>query len=433
MPETTVTQYTSNLPPYSEPFYLDLLARAGYESALPYEAYGGQRQAYFSPMEQQAMSGIAALGVSGTPQSLVSAGQTAYDLSQDPGIGTDITSGYTAGALSGAEYDPSTRQSGYQASQYDGAYGYNPYQRSVGYDPGTLDDPEMLERYMSPYYQNVLDVEKREMSRQADIRNTLTGLDAAGQGSLGGYREGIIRSETERNLMQAMGDVQTRGSQAAFTSAQQAFEADRSAQGQLEQFKQSQFSTNEQFKQRATELMQQGFSLNEAVKQAQEELMQGQYGLSQQALQAGAQIGIDRYSAQEQARQQAGIMGLEAQRYSQLGQIEANRAQLEAAGMLGDYSLQQQNMEFDRINALSQAGLAERNMMQGSLDLGYEDYLRQQGYGWEQLGRYSNILQGVPYAPSGTSTTYGQDPSIWSQVGGTGIAGAGIYNALRGP
>ena len=51
--ESTVTQ--TNLPEYAEPFYRDLLARVGYESATPYEAYQAPRLEYFSPAEQEAM------------------------------------------------------------------------------------------------------------------------------------------------------------------------------------------------------------------------------------------------------------------------------------------------------------------------------------------------------------------------------------------
>lgn len=39
--ESTVVQ--TNLPEYAEPFYRDLLARVGYESAIPYESYPGKR------------------------------------------------------------------------------------------------------------------------------------------------------------------------------------------------------------------------------------------------------------------------------------------------------------------------------------------------------------------------------------------------------
>ena len=63
---TTSDVTQSNLPEYARPYYQDLMARAGYESAVPYTPYAGSRLAMFSPQEQTAMDRISALGVSGT-------------------------------------------------------------------------------------------------------------------------------------------------------------------------------------------------------------------------------------------------------------------------------------------------------------------------------------------------------------------------------
>jgi hypothetical protein len=112
--EQTVIQ--SNLPEYAEPFYRSLLARVGYESALPYEAYPGQRLAYFSPAEQEAQRRFEQLGVSGTPDELLAAGDIAAQVGQgNPFAATMLGGQYQAkdaalsrfqagiGALSDAE------------------------------------------------------------------------------------------------------------------------------------------------------------------------------------------------------------------------------------------------------------------------------------------------------------------------------------------
>ena len=52
---TETTQIVSNLPEYAEPYYKDLLARAGLESAQEYTPYPAARLAYFTPAEQEAM------------------------------------------------------------------------------------------------------------------------------------------------------------------------------------------------------------------------------------------------------------------------------------------------------------------------------------------------------------------------------------------
>ena len=73
--ESKVTQ--SNLPEYAEPYYKDLLARVGYESAEPYTPYPAARLAYFTPAEQEAMSRFTEMGVSGTSPELDVAGNIA--------------------------------------------------------------------------------------------------------------------------------------------------------------------------------------------------------------------------------------------------------------------------------------------------------------------------------------------------------------------
>ena len=70
--ESKVVQ--SNLPEYAEPYYRDLLARVGVESALPYTPYPAPRMAYFTPAEQEAMSRFTEMGVAGTPPELDVAG-----------------------------------------------------------------------------------------------------------------------------------------------------------------------------------------------------------------------------------------------------------------------------------------------------------------------------------------------------------------------
>ena len=462
-----VKQTTSQLPEYAQPYWEDVMARGAYESSLPYEQYQGNRLAYFSPMEQAAMQGYGQLGMSGTPPELDAAGRSAYDLMQgwDPGIdtgpvrsgygGSSIQSGYRAGGLD-FNYDPQTRDSEFFAREYDPQSNYRAQQRDMGFDADSLGREGALDPYMNPYYQNVVDVEKREASRQADMRHAATGLDAAGLGSLGGYREAIMRSEAERNLGYQMGDIQARGSRDAYSSAQQAFEADRSARAQQEQFGQSQFGLNEQMRQREAELMQQGFSLNEASRMAQEQFGQSQYGMNQQALQAKEQLYQSRYGleegakqaqsqlklqafqASEQAKQEAARLGLTAKQIEQAGQVasaqilaQQDQSRLQATGMLGDFALQRQGMELERLGYMDQAGLKERGLAQQGLDMGYQDYLRQQGWGRESVNYLASLLHGMPAQPGQTTATYGPQPTAAQQLLGSGIAGVGLYGGLR--
>ena len=54
-------------------------------------------------------------------------------------------------------------------------------------------------------------------------------------GGLGGYREGVMQSERERNLGTQLSDIQTRGDMENYLQARQAFDADRGAQYQADE------------------------------------------------------------------------------------------------------------------------------------------------------------------------------------------------------
>jgi hypothetical protein len=470
-PSTTyseVQQSTSNLPEWARPYYEDLMARTGYETSTDYVPYEGERLAYFSPMEQEAMARFGELGVSDDGRM-----NAAFNMAQgagqgfDPGINTSVSSSYRAAAPVGTDYNNKRRDSQYVANQRASQYtanqmdlgeGYQAGSRDVAFDPGTLADKEMLDTYMSPYMQAVVEIQKREAMRDADIRHKQLGLDSAQAGGpRGNYRLGILESETERDLGQRLDDLQAEGLQSAFLNAQQAFEADRSANAQLEAFEQSQFGMNEQMSARAAELMQQGFGMNEAARQAQEEFAQAafaqnegarqmeeqfaqsQFGLNEQYALASAQQKLATYNAYEQAKQQAAALGLQADQIEMQGQIAAanvllgqQQNKLSAAGQMGQLAGQDQAMYMDRLSQMMNVGSMERGLAQQSLDMGYQDFLQQQAWPREQIAFFSNILQGAPIQPGQTTATYGPQPSFGQQALGMGIGGLGLYNAMGG-
>jgi hypothetical protein len=482
-----VTTTTSNLPEYAEPYFRDLLARTGYETSKDYVPYQGSRLADFSPMESEAMARFGELGMSGTSPEMDSAMGTSYNLSQNAGISSIGGSGYEAGGLNGAgNYDPTSRDSQYRAGSRNVAYQpgsyntgytanqmgdgsqYNAGQRDMGFEAGSINDPDMLKSYQNPYFQNVVDIQKREATRDADKRQADTGLSAAGSGSLGGYREAVVRGETERNLSQQLGDIQAQGSQAAYADAKAGFEADRGARAQQEQFAQSQFGLNEQGKQKMSELVQQGFSIEEAARQAQEEFGQAAFGMNEQAQQQresflqsqfgmdeeskqaaeqfkqsqfglnsangqfDAEMGMKQYSAYESAKQQAAQLGLTAAEMEQAGQIAAAKIQMEGSSQLAGQVDSRQIMEMERLKAMQNAGQMDRGMYQTSLDQGYQDFQNQQNWSRDQLAFYNNMLQGLPNAQGSTTTSPNGNASMGQQLMGLGIAGAGLYNAKNG-
>ena len=584
--ESVVTQ--TNLPEYAEPFFQELLGRTVYESTRPYEAFPGQRIAEFDPFEQYGMQGMAEMAQAGTPQQITDASNIAANVGfQDVGMGMDIArgfrppmqySGYRAGDIDagydagflGQGYDAGQRDVGYQAGTFDPGYqarerqsgfdmgplesgyqagGFDPgYQaRDIqsqytgamdlgsGFQAGTIADPATIEEYMNPYQQLVTDIEKREAQRQSDIQGANISQQAASSGGLGGYREAIMQSERERNLGQQLADIQTRGGQAAFDQAQQAFEADRAARlqeaqygltaaGQLDQaqqqreaFSQSAYQAGEQAKQRAAEMGMTAQQQADAARQAQEQFRQSAFGqtadvaaqreqfqqqafqAAEQARQRAAEMGMtaqqqedaarqaqerfqqDQFSqneqmrlaqqqenravfqAQEGARQEAARLGLNAQEIqervnqaenearmraraenAQLAEtrarlgfagMDADRAtrgqQLDASRLLGQLGTDEQRMAFERLRNLQAAGEIRRGSQQRGLDLGYQDFLRQQAFPREQLAFFSQMLQGLPVTPGTSTATFG-GPSDTQQLLGAGIGGVGLYNAMRG-
>ena len=83
---------------------------------------------------------------------------------------------------------------------------------------------------MSPYMQNVVDVQQAEAKRQAQIAGTQRGAQYAKAGAFGGARQAIENAEANRNLQTQLGGIQAQGLQSAYNQAQQQYNAERNAQ-----------------------------------------------------------------------------------------------------------------------------------------------------------------------------------------------------------
>lgn len=79
---------------------------------------------------------------------------------------------------------------------------------------------EEVQEYMSPYIQNVVDIQTREAQRQADVAEQQLASQAVASGGYGGSREAILQAEQQRNLQQQLGDIQAKGTAAAYEDAQ---------------------------------------------------------------------------------------------------------------------------------------------------------------------------------------------------------------------
>jgi hypothetical protein len=112
--------------------------------------------------------------------------------------------------------------------------GYGAYAQGLGALNSML-DPAMTQQYMSPYAQNVIDVNKAEALRDAQKSIVSQNLQAARQGSYGGARQLLAQTEADRNLQTKLGTIQAAGLQNAFEAAQRAQLGSATAYGQLGQ------------------------------------------------------------------------------------------------------------------------------------------------------------------------------------------------------
>lgn len=121
---------------------------------------------------------------------------------------------------------------------------------------------------------------------------------------------------------------------------------------------------------------------------------------------------------------QGGInsLGQQGNMYQGMGNI---------AGGMGRLAPQEQDMLLQRMNALQGAGQQRRGLNQASMDMGYQDFLNQRGYGQEQMSWLGSILGQFPHQSNRQQTTQAQMPGAWQSMLGTGVASLGTYNALR--
>jgi hypothetical protein len=317
-------------------------------------------------------------------------------------------------------FQAGNRQSAYQAGPFDAGVSvddyalggvqsqYDPNSASFqnNFEPGAMTDPGAIPAYMSPYQQNVTDVAVREAERKSDIQSNRINDAATHAGGLGGYREAIMLSENQRNLNQQIGDIQYRGSQDAFSNAQQAYEVDRqarlsdstldlqaamgldSAYQSKERFSQSGYQVGEQARLEAARLGLSAQEQEDAARRAQEQFGQSQYGTNQQYGLAGSQLDLQGgiaadsafqtqeqlsqagYQIGEQARMQAAQMGLSAQE-----QEDAARQAMEQFGQSQFATNQQYGLAAGQLDMQGGIGLdsayqSQEQLRQSSFEVG---------------------------------------------------------------
>jgi hypothetical protein len=172
---------TTSIPEYLRPYVEKAMGQAGALTDIsqnPYQPYGGQKNAAFTPLQVQAMKSVSGMQVA-------------------PQLGDASNYAYTAGQQglgAGAQY------------------------ANMATSPGSIS------QYMSPYMQNAVDVQKQEAIRDYEKTMPTLGSQAARVGAFGGSRQAIAGAEAQRNVNQQLANIQATGSQQAYDKAMQSMQ-----------------------------------------------------------------------------------------------------------------------------------------------------------------------------------------------------------------
>jgi hypothetical protein len=174
-----IQQTTTTIPDYAKPYVEELLGNAQGLTDInqnPYMQYMRDRQAQFTPLQQQSYENAALM-------------QTAPQL----GDATAMAGQAGLGALN---------------TQYT----FNPYQTQQF-------TGNNVQAYMSPYMDNVVARQQQDATRQADIAGQAQQAQAARSGAFGGSGDYLMRGQAAGNLARQKGDIQAQGLQNAYQQA----------------------------------------------------------------------------------------------------------------------------------------------------------------------------------------------------------------------
>ena len=463
--DSTVRQ--TNLPEYADPYFRRMLQGAE-ESLMPFQddlsspiyddagnITGFGQQSTYTPYQGERIAPSANYGdiqasramVRGIAQQGIAGMQEGMD-AQREGMGAQREGmgiarrgvGYTEegiGNLRGiGQYDTG------QFSQYDQYQrsDFDPYSkfRQANYNEYGFQQPDMFTgesvgQYMSPYMQNVVDVQKQQA--QLDFDRSQAGRDASAvqAGAFGGSRQAVGDYLAQEGLARQMGDIQATGQQQAFQQAATQFGADRAAQMDMERLRAAELARVQAG--RAGELgrVQTGevgelarVQSGRAGEQSRlDALRASEQARVQQAMEQSRQFGAGQALAAEQAAiGAAGQMGTMGQGIGALGMNVGSLGQ-----SLAGLGQQQRAADIQGAQLLETIGRDIRAEDQARLDMSYEDFARQRDYPMQQYERMAGILRGVPVTPNVEEQRMVSYNPL-QQALGAGISGLGLYKGL---
>lgn len=518
--DSTVRQ--TNLPEYADPYFRRLLQGAeeasmpfqddlsrpiyddagevtGYEQQSTYMPYQGERIApssmYGDIQASRAMTrGIAQSGIAGMPEAQRAAragmGVQAGAIGGLRGLADYQTGDFQQAGFSAVS--PTSMMNEFQMANFSPSGEFEQYDfrdpmefskfgvrddftySGFDFDPARQFSSAEAGTYMSPYMQNVVDVQKQQA--RLDFDRSQAGRDAAAvqAGAFGGSRQAVAQSLAEEALGRQMGDIQAMGQQQAFEQAQQQFERDRAAQERQLGMEVGEFGrvqsglASEQGRVDALRLQEQS---QREFRQADEYARAGN-------MEAAEAARVQAANTAEIARTQAGIAGemgrVQAGRVAENARMDAMRQQeaarvqgAQAAEMARVQSAEEASRQFGAGQGLAAyqamgsgasnlaglgaglAGLGERQRAadiqgaqlletvgrdirsedQARLDLAYEDFIRQRDYPMTQYERMAGILRGVPVTPDVEQQRFASYNPV-QQALGAGISALGLYKGL---
>lgn len=236
-----------------------------------------------------------------------------------------------------------------------------------------------INAYLNPYKQAALDPAIAEIQRQGQILQNNNMARAQGAGAFGGSRHGLVEAETNRAILDQIARTQAEGLSRGFDTAAGLVSND---QGRALQAAQANQSTG----------LQGDLANQNVTTQAQFRNQDAQNQM--RALQA-------------QLQQQTNLA-------NQSAALQKMGIDINAANSQGALAKLGQDMAYTDIAKLMGMGDTQQKMDQSNLDLGYNDFLKEQNYPQEQLNMLISALNQTPYG----RTTYQPGPNTAAQVGG---------------
>lgn len=427
--QTQTTTQVQELPAWAQQYYTEVLGRGLSLADTPYQTYGAPRIAGFTPEQQQAFS-MTRSGI-GQYQPFINQASSIAQGTLAP-IG-----GSAAGAAQpflerGLSFSETGAASPFleAGTSRESIAAADPYlaRAGIGSSFATAQPylsqsqerfPSAVNEYMSPYTERVVDVIGERAGRNLR-ENLLPGVNRTfiGGGTFGGSRSQeftarAIRDANEAALAEQAGAMERGYGQAADIFASDAARAAQGAQiaGQLS-------SADLQ------RMLETGRSYADIMGD-----------VAGRNLQAGQTVGA--------------LTGQEAGRYMDAGRITGDLTQadlqrqayekqlaLQAGSQIAGLGEQQQRQFGTDVNAIAGIGGAQQALDQRSMDLAYQDFMRQQNFPMERLQGLAGLASGINVPTTTTTnmtgTTTGSGPSTLSQIAGLGTSLIGTIGATGG-